>query len=152
MTSNSNNSDEISFIRKKKVEEMLKRLAFSQQKEKISAMPIIDRANSKNFNLKVIERSTILPVLVDFYADWCMPCIMLGPILERLIRAENGKIALVKVNIDESRSLAETYRIMSIPALKLFKDKRIIAEHIGFASEQQLKYWIERALQKCQKQ
>ena len=147
-----NNSDEISFIRKKKVEEMLKRLAFSQQKDKLSAMPIIDHANSKNFSFKVIERSTILPVLVDFYADWCMPCIMLGPILERLVHAENGKIALVKVNIDESRSLAETYSIMSIPALKLFKDKKIIAEHIGFVSEQQLKYWIEKALQKCQKQ
>ncbi|MBW2979148.1 thioredoxin [Candidatus Woesearchaeota archaeon] len=115
-------------------------------------MPIIDHANSKNFSFKVIERSTILPVLVDFYADWCMPCIMLSPILERLVHAENGKIALVKVNIDESRSLAETYSIMSIPALKLFKDKKIIAEHIGFVSEQQLKYWIEKALQKCQKQ
>ncbi|RLE42636.1 thioredoxin [Candidatus Woesearchaeota archaeon] len=147
-----NNSDEISFIRKKKVEEMLKRLAFSQQKDKLSAMPIFDHANSKNFSFKVIERSTILPVLVDFYADWCMPCIMLSPILERLVHAENGKIALVKVNIDESRSLAETYSIMSIPALKLFKDKKIIAEHIGFVSEQQLKYWIEKALQKCQKQ
>jgi len=145
-------SDEISFIRKKKVEEMLKRLTLSQQKDTLSAMPIIDHANSKNFSFKVIERSTILPVLVDFYADWCMPCIMLGPILERLVRAENGKIALVKVNIDESRSLAETYNVMSIPTLKLFKDKKIIAEHIGFVSEQQLKYWIEKALQKCQKQ
>ena len=147
-----NNSDEISFIRKKKVEEMLKRLALSQQKDKLSAMPIIDHANSKNFSFKVIERSTILPVLVDFYANWCMPCIMLSPILERVVRAEKGKIALVKVNIDESPSLTETYNVMSIPALKLFKDRKIIAERIGFVSEQQLKYWIEKALQKCQKQ
>ncbi len=72
--------------------------------------------------------------LVDFYAEWCGPCKMMGPVLEGI----EDKIDIIKVNIDEHEDLASEYRIMSIPTLIFFKDGEIVNELVGFTSEDEL--------------
>ena len=72
--------------------------------------------------------------LVDFFATWCGPCKMLGPVLEEL----DNKIDIIKVDIDEFEDLAEEYRIMSVPTLLFFKDGEIIREEVGFHSKEEL--------------
>ena len=77
-------------------------------------------------------------VLVDFYADWCGPCKMLGPVLENL----KDEIKIVKVNVDECEDLAREYGVMSIPSIFLIKDGQILDSKLGFIPEPVLKEWI----------
>lgn len=84
-----------------------------------------------------------VPVLVDFYADWCGPCQRLAPTLDELAHEMLGA-KIVKVNVDESPELAMQYGVSSIPALAVFKDGRITAQHIGLASKDQLKALLRR--------
>ena len=77
--------------------------------------------------------------LVDFYAEWCGPCKMLGPILEEL----DSKINIIKVNIDEHEDLAREYRIMSIPTLVFFKDGNKVKEIVGFRTKEEIEELIE---------
>lgn len=142
-------ADDLSFLRKKRIEEMLKRIATQKAKEQRPNIPLIDTANSKTFEEKVIRRSERLPVLVDFYADWCMPCNMLAPVIERVVSGLSGKAALVKINIDENPILASRFGVMSIPCVKLFRNRRIIAEFLGFMPEQRLKQWILNEINKA---
>lgn len=82
-------------------------------------------------------------VLVDFWADWCMPCRMLGAVLEDVAKcAEDIKIC--KVDTERSPGLAAQYNIMSIPAIKIFKDGKIVAEHTGFIDQAQMMEFISR--------
>jgi thioredoxin 1 len=97
-------------------------------------------ANELSFRSEVLQSR--VPVLVDFYADWCGPCRALGPILEEL--AEETKDAkIVKVNVDESPQLASQYGVSSIPSLLVFKDGRIVARQTGLAGKQQLKALLD---------
>jgi putative thioredoxin len=84
-----------------------------------------------NFQTAVIDRSHTVPVVVDFWAEWCGPCRQLGPVLERAVAARAGKIELVKVDVDANQMLARTFRIQSIPAVMAFRDGTIAAEFIG---------------------
>ena len=91
-----------------------------------------------NFN-ELIKKEK---VLVDFYADWCGPCQMLSPILEELSK-ENNDIEIIKVNTDEFMGLAQEYGIMSIPALKLFSNGKIVKEKVGFMTKEELEDFIK---------
>lgn len=88
------------------------------------------------FESKVIKSE--LPVLVDFWAPWCVPCQMMAPVLEELAKSLNTKLVIIKVNTEETdnQKIAFNYQIQSIPNLKLFKNGKVVKEFIGFRPQQ----------------
>lgn len=96
----------------------------------------IEHADDSNFRRQVLEADG--PVLVDFYADWCGPCRMLGPVLEELAR-ENPGVRIIKVNVDNSPQAAVEYSIEAIPALRLFRGGQVVGRFDGLASKAELK-------------
>ena len=94
--------------------------------------------------------STVLqsgePVLVDFWAEWCGPCKMIAPVLDELADAYDGKLKIVKLNVDDHRATAVKYHVRSIPMLLLFKDGQIQATQIGAVGKGQLSQMIDKAL------
>lgn len=95
-----------------------------------------------NFAMEVLQSD--IPVLVDFYADWCSPCKMFAPILAEAETELEGKVKIVKVNIDKSIQIAQKYRVMSIPTLKLFVgEEEPRATFVGAMSLEELTEWLE---------
>ncbi len=94
-----------------------------------------------NFEQEVLKAE--LPVLVDFYADWCGPCKMMSPNIERLAREYDGKIKVGKVNVDENGNLAGSYGVMSIPTIILFKDGKEAARNIGYVDFSELEELVK---------
>jgi len=109
-------------------------------------MKNIIKITDQDFQEKVIEQSKKIPVVVDFYADWCGACQVLLPVIEKVAKDYKDKFILVEVNVDGAPSTAEEYGVMSIPSVKLFKDGKIVDEFLGALPEPQIKEWAEKNL------
>ena len=90
----------------------------------------------ENFDNEVIKSQ--LPVLVDFWAEWCGPCRIISPIVEEIAKEYNGKLKVTKLNVDEAQELAIKYGVMSIPTLMVFKNGKIVDQVVGAMSKDQL--------------
>ncbi len=102
------------------------------------------KVNDSNFKQEVLESD--IPVLVDYWAEWCYPCLMVAPAVEEIAREYQGKLKVCKVNVDEARQTATNYGIMSIPTLAIFKGGRVMEQIVGAvpkaALEEKIKPYI----------
>ncbi|MEO5363820.1 MAG: thioredoxin [Magnetococcus sp. DMHC-8] len=103
----------------------------------------VDQAS---FDRDVLERSSDVPVLVDFWAPWCAPCRALGPILEKLLREKEGRFVLAKVDSDKNPELSREYGVRSIPTVMLFVDGEVEDEFTGALPEQAVRQFLDRAI------
>ncbi len=104
----------------------------------------LTHTNDANFDQDVLQSD--VPVLLDFWAEWCGPCKMIGPLLVELSEEYAKKVKIVKLNVDENNNTAIQYAVRSIPTLILFKDGQVQAQHIGAAAKGQLKQFIDSNL------
>jgi putative thioredoxin len=105
---------------------------------------IVRNIGTASFDTEVLERSHTVPVVVDFWAPWCRPCLMLGPILERMAAEANGAWELVKVNTDQEPDVAARYHIQGIPAVKGFRAGKMVSEFVGVVPERSIRAFLER--------
>ena len=106
--------------------------------------PHVKDATDQSFMADVMEASKQQPVLVDFWAPWCGPCKTLGPMIEKVVGEQNGKVKLVKINIDENPQYAGQLRVQSIPAVFAFVDGRPVDGFMGALPESQIRQFISR--------
>ncbi|AGF73916.1 thioredoxin 1 [Bartonella australis AUST/NH1] len=102
------------------------------------------KADSANFESEVLTSS--IPVVVDFWAEWCNPCKIIAPILDEIAAEMQGQVKIVKVNIDENPDLATKYGVRSIPTLLMFKNGNISSNMVGATSKGNLSKWIKDGL------
>ena len=129
--------NELERIKREKLKKFMEKMKSDKTRTEVEV-------NDENFQKNVIEQSKKILVVVDFWATWCMPCLMLSPILEKLAKEYNGKFILAKANVDENSVAAQRYGIMSIPSVKLFKNKKVIDEFVGALPELVIKQWLNK--------
>ncbi len=100
----------------------------------------VSKVSDADFDAEVLKSNE--PVVVDFWAEWCGPCKMIAPALEEIAGSMNGKVKIVKLNVDENPATAAKYGIMSIPTLMLFKNGELASRQVGAAPKQKLEAWI----------
>jgi thioredoxin 1 len=103
----------------------------------------VSKVSDSDFEAQVLKSAE--PVVVDFWAEWCGPCKMIAPALEEIAGTMNGKVKIVKLNVDENPATAAKYGIMSIPTLMLFKNGELSSRQVGAAPKQKLEQWITSA-------
>ena len=103
----------------------------------------VSKVSDSDFEAQVLKSAE--PVVVDFWAEWCGPCRMIAPALEEIAGTMNGKVKIVKLNVDENPATAAKYGIMSIPTLMLFKNGELASRQVGAAPKQKLEQWITSA-------
>ncbi len=132
--------DELERIKRKKMEELLKKMK-KKEGGKVVDKPV--HLTDANFD----EALAKYPILVvDFWAEWCMPCRMIAPVIEELAREYAGKVVFGKLNVDENPSTAMKFGIMSIPTLIIFKNGKIVDKIIGAVPKEYLKARIDQHL------
>ena len=110
----------------------------------MSDSPYIFEINEENYQQIVIEGSQSVPVLVDFWAEWCQPCKMLMPLLARLVNEYQGKFLLAKLNTEEQQAIARQFGIRSIPTVKVFKNGQPVDEFMGALPENQIRAFLDK--------
>lgn len=113
-------------------------------KESAMASELIKHLSDASFEADVLQ-STV-PVLVDYWAEWCGPCKMIAPILDEVAGAYQGKLLVAKMNVDENREIPGKYGIRGIPTLMLFKGGELLATKVGALSKSQLTAFIDEQL------
>jgi putative thioredoxin len=110
----------------------------------MSEASAVKDVGTEDFPAAVLERSKTVPVVVDFWAPWCGPCRVLGPIIEKEVAALDGRAELVKVNTDENPDLAYQYGIQGIPAVKAFRDGKVVSEFVGAIPAPQIQRFLKQ--------
>jgi thioredoxin 1 len=100
----------------------------------------VGKVSDTDFDSEVLKATG--PVVVDFWAEWCGPCRMIAPALEEIAGSLNGKVKIVKLNVDENPQTASKYGVMSIPTLMIFKNGEMASRQVGAAPKQKLEQWI----------
>lgn len=107
-------------------------------------MSAVFEVGEQDFMQRVVDRSRELPVVVDFWAEWCGPCRQLGPALEKAANARAGKVELAKLDVDQNQALAQSFGIRGIPAVKAFRDGRVVAEFSGAIPPPEVERFFDR--------
>jgi len=109
-------------------------------------LPFIINVTEANFDYEVIEFSERAPVVVDFWAEWCVPCKMLDPVLRKLAEERDGEFRLARVNVDENQKLALRFNVRGIPSVKAFREGKIVAEFTGVQPESNIRKFLDELI------
>uniref|UniRef100_A0A7C2S9E8 Thioredoxin n=1 Tax=Archaeoglobus fulgidus TaxID=2234 RepID=A0A7C2S9E8_ARCFL len=131
--------DELELIRQKKIREMMQKMSGEENARNVLNSPV--KLTSSNFN-EIIKNNE--NVVVDFWAEWCMPCRMIAPVVEELAKEYAGKVVFGKLNTDENPAIASRYGISAIPTLIFFKKGKPVDQIVGAMPKSELKRWVER--------